>query len=493
MPASILNPSAPVTAAERNPGAAHALALACVLAIGAGLRLVHLDEQLWIDEISALTGSIVRPAGRILTEWPGAASHVLYEFLAHWSYRWFGSDPWTIRLPAALFGVADIWMLHRLARRVQSARVALLSAALLAVSSIHVLYSQNARGYTALIFFFLLATDRLVRIDRQGEVGARDGLIWVGAGALAAWSQIFGVVILPAQAAAALCLRWARGRGAPPRQILAWASFGTVLIGLLYAPFVGDVLGFVSERAQMPGEGEAVGVGLVLEAVEGLAAGFGGLTGLAAAAAVGLVGVWSWIRRSLPALVFLTAPILLQLAIFVALDAAAHPRYFAVALPTLFLVGGTGLDATAERMGRWLLPERGRERVVASLLAVLVAASALPLLRYYRYPKQDFLGAIHYVEQRAAPGDLRLGATVAGHVIQDFYGAPFQSVENLAELRAAEAAGRPVWLVVTLERLVEAAEPELMDHVRAEYERVAFLPGIVGDGHMRVYYRTVAR
>src|SRR5690606_29426767 len=70
---------------------------------------------------------------------------------------------WSIRLPALVFGVASVPMLYVLGREVASRREALLAAALLTVSYHHIWFSQNARGYTMLAFFAMLATYLLLR------------------------------------------------------------------------------------------------------------------------------------------------------------------------------------------------------------------------------------------------------------------------------------------------------------------------------------------
>src|SRR5205814_4649291 len=133
---------------------------ACVsalLAMAAALRAYGLGSQLWLDEIDALVESIRRPAVDILTRWPATSSHVLYDLCAHASLRALGETAVAVRAPAALFGVAGVAALYAYVEASLGPRVALTAAALLAVSYHHVFYSQNARGYTALVFFALLA------------------------------------------------------------------------------------------------------------------------------------------------------------------------------------------------------------------------------------------------------------------------------------------------------------------------------------------------
>src|SRR5205823_3032592 len=74
------------------------------------------------------------------------------------SVNTFGEHPWTLRLPALFFGVASIWALFLLGRRLLGTREALLACGLMTLSYHHIWFSQNARGYSGLLCFSILAT-----------------------------------------------------------------------------------------------------------------------------------------------------------------------------------------------------------------------------------------------------------------------------------------------------------------------------------------------
>src|SRR6185295_1686329 len=95
----------------------HWLVLAALIGLAALLRFDKLDGQLWLDEVSALSGSYRNSFWQILTVFPGHFPHPLYEQLAHGSLVSFGESPFAIRLPAAIFGVASIFMYYRLSLR----------------------------------------------------------------------------------------------------------------------------------------------------------------------------------------------------------------------------------------------------------------------------------------------------------------------------------------------------------------------------------------
>ena len=149
------------------------------------------------------------------------------------------------------------------------------------------------------------------------------------------------------------------------------------------------------------------------------------------------------------------------------------------------LVAGTSVA----ELVRWLGARFGAAGVfgVPLTLVVFVAASAVPLQRYYQYPKQDYLGAAAAVTARANPEDARVGIHLAGHVLQGYYGLPYLQVETVSELVSLETRYSRLWLVTTLERLLAINDAELARHIHERYRVVEVFPGTVGDGAVRLY------
>lgn len=469
--------------------------LVAVVLIGTILRLAKLNSQLWIDEISALTGSIERPFSEIATRWPGSASHILYELLARAGFLSLGG-PVGLRLPAAILGIVGVFLIWLYARRAFGQRSALVISGLTAVSYHHVFFSQNARGYTLLIALFLGTLVILAEAQRRDLVGGGLHVLYAVTGALAAYSMPTGWFILPGQALVVIGYWiWGRvaGRRPPlPVSLVASAAGGGALAALLYAPFVPAMLRFTRMNVATPEEGQRLGFGLVREVLDGLLAAFHGPVGLTIVAVFGLAGLVAWWRRHPVSLLAAFAPLVLEAVVIIAVGVGVHPRYFAVALPVLLVVAGLGLESiVAGVVSRAPITPRVQPRLVAGALAIFVLLSAWPLVRYYQYPKQDFLGAIATVEAQRPRCGVRVGIDVAGHVLADYYHAGFVTAENLGELRALEArAGtNPVCVVTTLEVLLGISDPDIVDHLRREYRRIAWLPGTVGDAAMRVYER----
>ena len=140
-------PSPPLPRARRSDQSRTAWIVAGLLCSAAlVLRLWRLDTDLWLDELLTLTDFLRMPLGEIIAKFPSQNQHPLYSILGRISVLIFGEDAAAARLPAALFGVASIWALFLLGRRVYNVREALIACALMTFSYHHVWFSQTHAG-----------------------------------------------------------------------------------------------------------------------------------------------------------------------------------------------------------------------------------------------------------------------------------------------------------------------------------------------------------
>jgi mannosyltransferase len=474
-----------------------AAALLVLLALAATVRLHDLGSQLWLDEMDAVRESIRRPALEILTRWPATTSHVLYDLSGHAARRLLGESAFALRLPAALFGVAGVAALVAFTRPALGGRVALVAGALLAVSYHHVFYSQNARGYTGLLLFALVASAAFRRL-RTGPGGRGSLALYATAAALGAYTLVLGVFVTAGHAlVAGVAAPWARARGRPSpvavRAALTATTLAAALTALLYAPFAAHLVRFTRQQAALPSAtavhaGPVARLGVAAEGVEGLSRGLGGRPGLCAAALLAAAGLVRWARRDALSLSLLAAPLAVELGALLAADVPLAPRYFALALAPLAVAVAAGTVWLADAVAA-AAPSPARRPLADLLPAALVAVAALPLAAYYHVPKQDFRGAIDQVARLARDGDGRIAVHYAARGICGYYGAPFQDVQALADLERAERGGRRLWVVTTLERFLAAEAPALHAHIQASYRRVEVLPGTVGGAEMTIYER----
>jgi uncharacterized membrane protein len=123
--------------------------LAAIVALGAALRLWHIGrEALWADE--ALTAVIARYPPYVLLTEPVDPTGPLY-YLIFAALVPAGSTETIARLPSLVAGFATILATYGLGRTLSSRLVGVVAAAIVAVSSPLIEYSQEARSYALLV------------------------------------------------------------------------------------------------------------------------------------------------------------------------------------------------------------------------------------------------------------------------------------------------------------------------------------------------------
>lgn len=464
-----------------EPAWARWVAFALVL-LGLGLRLPGLNQGLWFDEIQTLVEYVRLPMGQILTTFDSQNQHVLYSLGARAVTSLTGESAWALRLPAVLFGTASLWATWWLGRQVAGWREGLLATALLAVSYHHVWFSQNARGYTGLLLWTVLATGCFLRLlSGKYEDGRRLALGYGIIMALAVYTHATAALVAVAHAILLLLLvikRWPESRSGPAAAALLALVLSGSLSLLLYAPVLPQFLGTLTEPSAFHAETEWQSPAwLALEVMRGLAQGLpGGWVTLGAGVAVLGTGVLSYARQSAAVLTALLLPGLVTLAAVILLRHNLWPRFFFFSATFAVLIVIRGGFVLARRV----LGERGPTAAVAGTVLVCLA-SALTVPRAWG-PKQDFGGAIGYVETHRAAADGVATVDLTSYPLTRYYARDWAQVERLEELQAVERAHPRTWLLYTFPVRLAAAYPEIWTHLQAEYDSVATFPGTVGGG-----------
>ncbi len=129
--------------------------LAGVLLAGAALRLHGLDRtSIFNDEASSW--AIARlPFMGMLRATAEDVHPPLYHAILYVTIRLFGDSETALRLPSAIMGIANIYLIYRLGAVLWDRLTSVFASALLAFAAFHIWYSQEARMYALLC---LLAT-----------------------------------------------------------------------------------------------------------------------------------------------------------------------------------------------------------------------------------------------------------------------------------------------------------------------------------------------
>ena len=113
-----------------------------VLLLALGLRLINLNQSLWLDEAFQFKAIANFNLTDMLTVYlPGDFNPPLSYLINFFVGKFFGYSEIVLRLPSVIFGVITVWLVYKLSHKIWP-------ALLLATSGLHLYYSQEARMYS---------------------------------------------------------------------------------------------------------------------------------------------------------------------------------------------------------------------------------------------------------------------------------------------------------------------------------------------------------
>jgi len=168
--------------------------LLIVLILAFILRFSHLGSRpLYQDEPHNTVELAAGPPAYIVSTNSGS---ILYPLLLHFILP-LGNTEFMARLPAALFGFLSVWLIYLIGKTLFGKKEAILAALLSALSGHFIYFSQQARGYSGLLFFalcsFYFFLSALKKDKRYGWGFYAFFTI------IAAYMSFFALVIIPVQ------------------------------------------------------------------------------------------------------------------------------------------------------------------------------------------------------------------------------------------------------------------------------------------------------
>jgi len=469
-----------------RPWARPTVILLAILLAAAVLRVYRLDAGLWFDEIVADVEFVRAPFGTIVTTYESENQHFLYNILAHASYGLFGQSVWALRLPAVLFGLASILALYLFARHVTSVTESLLAAGLLAFSYHHVWFSQNARGYTGLLFWALLSSWLLLGALRSGRQGQ-----WLSYGVSLAlglythFTMVFPIVGQLGVCALELIRQRRAGQRRSWRGLLLGFGVGALLTLLLYAPVLPEILGNMGRETSLVAEWKNP-LWTLAEIAKGLRVSFFGIAALVPLAVFGL-GAVSYARSEPAVVILLVVPVLSCVAVVVGLGHHLWPRFFFFAFGYGALVAVRGATVAgrlvSRRLFRWPETRSTWLGTATGLGLVLVSALSVP---FVYGPKQDFEGALRFVQAAQAPGDAVATADLAALPYEKYYQTNWHVVKSVKDLDALRSSATRTWFVYTFPEVLESSAPDIMASVARDFRLVRTFDGTLSGGTIYV-------
>jgi uncharacterized membrane protein len=420
--------------------------LLLITLLGGILRLFQLGAaSLWLDEASTLTfarESATQIWGSLSS---GEFNPPLFYWLEH-AILALGDSEAVLRVIPALLGILTIPVFSFIGEEILDRNTGLLAAALLAFSPFAIFYSQEARAYAPMLFFYSLAFLFLLRLLRSW--GRNDAILFGVFSALAFWTHFYAFVPLLALFIFALCVK-AREIARDLRTGIP-LGISILVFALLSLPLLYYAVQLFGQRT---GGGPTFGV-QGLDTIVMTLRQISGFSDILAWVFLALfvLGVASlFLKDRMRALLLVFALALpLVLSVFLSYRMPIVPRYLIYLLAS-FLPG----VALALRPCCPLV--RSRNLVYAALILALVINLPV-LIPYYATPqKDDWRGLGRELAALAGPGDLVIA--VPGYVRQplDYYyrngtAGTFEfGIYHAEEAEGLIAAspGRPAWFVVT--------------------------------------------
>lgn len=168
-----------------------------VLVLALFLRLWHIDTRdIWYDELLTVLQSEKSIA--VITNEVPTPIHYYFVHL----FLFFGKSTFILGLPSVLFGLASIYILYRIGAIVKHEWLGLVSAFLLAISPMHIEFSQQILFFSYVVFFSVVSLYFMVDFARAFERGEFrwKNLLWLAVvNGLNILTQMVVLVLIPLQ------------------------------------------------------------------------------------------------------------------------------------------------------------------------------------------------------------------------------------------------------------------------------------------------------
>ena len=378
------------------------LILAAITILAAALRFYKLgDWSFWGDEVFSLSNKV-----------DGFIQSTSVD-LIHATTAVLGTNEWTARLAPALIGVISIPLLYFPTRQILGVGAALISAALLAVSTWHLYWSQNARFYALLLLlytFALLIFYQGIEKDKPAFIVAALILF-----SLAAKERLLALFFVPVVISFIVLLKILPFEKPPGLRLKNLAIFFVPCIGLgiIFAlPFLRDIPAWLS------------GFGRLNNNPFWLMAGTFYYIGLPTIVFGAFGALYFLLKKNRAALFFSLGALIPLIAVMgISLFQYTANRYVFVCLTSWILLAAMTVDEI-------FILVKGNARIVAvGVLAILIVGSLSEDWMYSRYQngnRDNWKAAFNFVKQQRQPGDLivsanpEVGAYYLGETVSGF-------------------------------------------------------------------------
>jgi mannosyltransferase len=383
---------------ERTTGtvATHSVAryapLGAILVAAAAIRLAGLDrDSLWADEGASLYFAQSASTWFIDTNPP-----LYYVFLHFWVGLVGAESDFLLRVPSVLFGVGSIGLAYVLAEWLAGRKAAIWAGCLLAASSLHIWYAQEARAYS--LFTFLAVASMFGFVALIENAGPRTAVWYVLPSSLLMYAHPYGPFLIASQwvfvAASALARRLSRAFG------LWWLAAQAVVL-VTFTPWIVSMV--LHPKLQATRVLAPIEFGMLKETIFEYA-NESKILGWLLLAVIGVGLIMCVIRR--PRRAVGTELLLLTWAAgTIVLGAVISYLWLPIYFPRYTIAASVGFYLLVA-----FVLARVRSNLATGLLALVIAGLMAPgVIAYYQQPhKEQWRDAVQVVEAQAPRNGLVL-------------------------------------------------------------------------------------
>ena len=418
------------------------------------------------------------------------------------SMKLFGEYEGAIRATSALTGILSLVFIYFLGKEIFGKKEGILAAILLTFSTVHILYSQEARPYSFFMFFMLGSLLFLVRAIRNRKI--LDWIFFIVFTALSTQTHYYTSFFILGEFIFAFCMSVKVDREYTKLDLQILCVIAAILIvGILF--YLTPTYSLVSKRPKgweagnLPGLLSLNFLRTVLKRAKQVLIEYhynkilyAGLFSFSL-----IYGVIKDKRWLILVFGFLVVPSVAGM-VFSDVFGIFNSRYLLPVFPVLVLGVSKGIAISSrltDRLLRKLLFANSKQIYAAGIFTlVAVGMDIKPLVDYYRGEKQNYRGGLEYIKKNMGADDIIIIGAVDGG-IYDYYidklglSKHLKKIGSLPDLakRYLQNGKQTVWYTYSFGGAAKMT-PYLFQWMEKHFEFVENLPSIYGGGmSVKVY------
>ena len=428
------------------------LLVGLALLLGGVLRCWNIDQSFWWDEIwSTMTyvkaqslWNVVSTLGYYFN------NHILYSLLARAFIAVLGESELVARLPAVLMGLLAIVALFQFGKACLGVPAGSLASLLLTFSAFHINHSSEARGYSGLVLFSILASYYFIKGLKENR--STSWMAYALFTVLGFYSHIFMVAVSVSQFFSALIFvggrKWASGKidisqRALRNFFLALLCAGVTTL-LIYSPVLPAFFRNLG-RMQVVTVSRVPFIGsLLLSLFPGCNSSAGGIL-YSILFVAGLYGIF---KKDPTLFLYFFVLCVFPLFLYLVINPMfVFERYFIFTLPVVLLIVSQAIvGLTTQLRGIY------KNGVTMAVLAFLVFLQVPAIGTTLNQDRQNYREAIRYIEGEMSDGteDLIFALGYAGEHFKYYASdSTIATPETFDELSALMQGKDRLWCLIT--------------------------------------------